>query len=474
MLTHSPQDHRRRLGATSPIVVALLAGIFLTMIVLIVVLLTKGRSPTPPPQSPAGTSQSQATRDAGPSSRDASASAGHLVRGQDIAFAEEPSSGAQGTATLTEESSTDANRSTSRVVHGDDVAVAIQTTERTSQDASTGLAGLLKDLPNRVLRISVKGEPQGGTEPKPGVVRLRIPIELSVDKAAYTSRVGELQALLDRSAVKKFVATAKLWPQDPESLENRITNHAWESLHLTIPAQSGVDTVAFPPSHHLAPVVWYMCYSGSYCPYRHAKSVYTFEHGAYERAHSVVVAANRALYGGIDDVNQLQKQLQQPLVAVVTVSDIKPTGTFQVTTYAVPEAAFPGLSHSCHSRIVVDVKLVDSADAQLDTQQVEIGTHPDPASGVRTGGLIVGTNIFWAKHLPKTIGIWPGLFLGGLYRDDGPNQSPAFSDGNSLENNVAIVESCSGNVYAEVASATLKSLRRVALRWRCEPLTRER
>jgi hypothetical protein len=248
-------------------------------------------------------------------------------------------------------------------VPGTDLAAHEQTGTSAIKDAAAILSKRINDFPNRVLRIEARGEPVPDfSKQQPGVTRLKIPIMVFVDQAAYNQEVDELTAALDKLALEKVTG----------------------NLHLAKKERKGMEGLRGPSGVALEPTDRFYAFGGGFG-----------EEGA---------AAN-ALFELAREAQQRFSTLPEPWSVVTVMSGLSKTGTTKLSLYAVNKVALGLLDVATPRKIKVTVQLVDASGNELESYEHNLEPEDENGSGIPLA-LEKGRNS--AADIGD-VRIWPGL-----------------------------------------------------------------
>lgn len=294
-------------------------------------------------------------------------------------------------------------------VSGTDLAARVQTETSATEGAAAILGKRINDFPNRVLRI------QGG-EPVPdvskhqaGVTRLKIPIMISVDQAAYNQAVDELTAVLDKLALGKVTANLHL-PRDDDKLRAYIGQ-----MRAALCGTSGVRLLS-------------------------TDKFYASANGpAGEQT-----AALNALSGLAREAQQKFSTLPEAPDVVSVTSGLSRTGGTRLSLYAVNKLALTSLDVAKSSKIKITVQLLDASGNELDSSELSLDPRDENGNAF---GFILEKRLH-SSYSALGIGdvlIWPGLRI------------------NAVPYSLQISTSWTGDVYVDVDTEKLPRLKRCKL-----------
>jgi hypothetical protein len=257
-------------------------------------------------------------------------------------------------------------------VSGTDLAARVHTETSAAEGAAAILSKRINDIPNRVLRIQ-GGQPEPDlSKQQEGVTRLKIPIKIFVDQAAYNQEVAELTAALDKLALGKVTANLHL------EREKRIQ----DGPPLLGPPNLGVQL----PSG--AKLTGELLATDFFYP-----------------DNPEVLK----LLELIRDAQQKFSTLPEAPGVVSVMSGVSRTGGTRLSFYAVDKLALKSLDVAASCKIKATVQLLDASGNELESYELDL----KPPLVFSETPLILEKGPTVGKEIGD-LRIWPGLHSGSL------------------------------------------------------------
>ena len=284
-------------------------------------------------------------------------------------------------------------------VSGTDLAARVQTETSAAEGAAAILNKRINDIPNRVLRIEARGEPEPDfSNQQEGVTRLKIPITILVDQDAYNQEVAELTGVLDKLKSGKVTT----------------------NLHL--PRVKGIyqrPALLGPPN------------SGVQLP---SGAKLTLELLATDKFYADIPEGQQ-LFELIREAQQKFRTLPETPGVVSVMSGLSRTGATRLSLYAVNKLALKSLDVSASCKIKATVQLLDASGNELESSELDL----KPSNGVGSDTPLILEKAPTVGENFGDLRIWPGL--------------------HSFPGVLPISTSWTGDVYVDIESEKLPRLK---------------
>ena len=220
-------------------------------------------------------------------------------------------------------------------VEGGNLQAEARTKAKSREEQIKMLQATLETVTDGVMGVRVTGkfEVVEGVKVPTGMTRLRIPIELFVDQAAYETRMARLIPLLEEFAKVKKTRPIRMLPQKP------ITEGEPE-IGWNLFCGDSIDSDSkhtFPTAGTLAAKTWF--------------AIRESDKQMWDRIQQAE---------DVDFVENFQKDAKEDLVAFQVVHDVQPSGAAELSVYGLPLSFASGVFKNYSGTIIVRIRLQDS------------------------------------------------------------------------------------------------------------------
>jgi hypothetical protein len=251
-------------------------------------------------------------------------------------------------------------------IDGKDLLAEIQTKGKSQKDQQRMLSESLMALTQGVLSVRVIGKPQKveNIDLAEGLVRVRVPLEISVDLKAYEDRLKRLMPQLAEFARVKRSTPLRMIIQDPVMGEFLSQNYQLPNwLNLRVKGLDDLDSKqAFPPSGMFAGYKWLAVDDCCYVP-------------EAKRAPYELLYQTQYAWRGFYFIDKAQKEAKEELTAVLVLHGMQASGAYECSVYGLPSSILKDALKSYNGIVRLDVKgLGKSGDEIIKTSlQLETG-----------------------------------------------------------------------------------------------------
>ena len=221
-------------------------------------------------------------------------------------------------------------------VEGGNLQAEARTKAKSREEQIKMLQATLETVTDGVMGVRVTGkfEVVEGVKVPTGMTRLRIPIELFVDQAAYETRMVRLIPLLEEFAKVKKTRPIRMVPQKP------ITEGKPE-IGWNLFCGDSIDS----DSKHTFPTAGTLA----------AKTRFAVSRDSDEQMWDRIQQAADLVF-----VEKFQKDAKEDLVAFQVVHEVQPSGAAELSVYGLPLSFASGVFKNYSGTIIVRIRLQDS------------------------------------------------------------------------------------------------------------------
>ena len=221
-------------------------------------------------------------------------------------------------------------------VEGGNLQAEARTKAKSREEQIKMLQATLETVTDGVMGVRVTGkfEVVEGVKVPTGMTRLRIPIELFVDQAAYETRMARLIPLLEEFAKVKKTRPIRMVPQKPIT-EGR------SAIGWNLFCGDSIDS----DSKHTFPTAGTLA----------AKTRFAVSRNSDEQMWDRIKQAADLVF-----VEKFQKDAKEDLVAFQVVHEVQPSGAAELSVYGLPLSFASGVFKNYSGTIIVRIRLQDS------------------------------------------------------------------------------------------------------------------